>query len=190
MDDIPTVSILVLGDPGCGKSTFLARINKGRDGHSASDLTLLRDLDQPYIYDVNLYSRLYRFKFSDTASPNNFTLLKPDFIIICYDISERESLINARDLWRKDAIRYYQSDREDIPVMLVGLKRDLRVENEDTLYPQEGYRVAQEMRCDIYAECSALTGELVKETIEDIMKGAAKTTTENGGLTPGGCVIL
>ena len=46
------------------------------------------------------------------------------------------------------------------------------------------------MRCDRYAECSALTGELMNEVFEDIARTAAKTTTEAGGLSDNGCAIL
>lgn len=76
--------------------------------------------------------------------------------------------------------------------MLLGLKRDLRVEGdaEGTIYPQEGHRVAQEMRCDRYAECSAVTGELVGQVFEDIAKVAARTTTEDGALSQGGCGVM
>ena len=158
-----------------------------------------------------MYNRPYRFEFSDTSSPENYTLLRPDFVIICFDINERRSLVNAQEVWMKDVIRLYQRYREDVPVMLLGLKRDERKEGEgiETIYPQEvdsantqhwsernslmvikGYRIAQEMRCDRYAECSAMTGELINETFEDIARTAAKTTTENGGLADGGCAIL
>lgn len=46
------------------------------------------------------------------------------------------------------------------------------------------------MRCDRYAECSAVTGELMKEVMEDLSKTAAKTTTEAGGLSQGGCRVM
>lgn len=58
------------------------------------------------------------------------------------------------------------------------------------IYPQEGVRVAQEMRCDKYMECSAVTGELVHEVFEDICRTAAMSTTAKGGLTEGGCGIM
>ncbi|GAT23680.1 Rho-like small GTPase [Aspergillus luchuensis] len=74
--------------------------------------------------------------------------------------------------------------------MLIGLKRDLRVEREGIIYPQESYRIAQELRCDRYAECSAVTGELLRETFEDIARLAGMTTTAAGGQTAGACVIL
>lgn len=58
-------------------------------------------------------------------------------------------------------------------------------------YPQEALRVAQEMRCDRYCECSALTGELFREVVEDLARTAALTTTEQGGRTPGmSCEVM
>lgn len=80
----------------------------------------------------------------------------------------------------------------DVPVMVLGLKRDLRSENDPNgiIYPQEAYRISQEMRCDKYLECSAFTGELVHEVFEDICRTAAMTTTANGGLSDGGCGIM
>ena len=80
----------------------------------------------------------------------------------------------------------------DIPVLVLGLKRDLRSEKDPNgiIYPQEAYRISQEMRCDKYMECSAVTGELVHEVFEDICKTAAMTTTSSGGLSDGGCIVM
>ena len=100
-------------------------------------LILLRDLDQPFIYDVYMYNRLYRFDFYDTASPKHYTLLHPNFVIMCYDISDRKSLVNVQQVWRKDVTKTYSYGDESIPVMLLGLKRDLRVEANGVIYPQE-----------------------------------------------------
>ena len=50
--------------------------------------------------------------------------------------------------------------------------------------------MAQDLRCDRYAECSATTGELMNEVIEDIARMAAKTTTEAGALSNGGCTVM
>ena len=77
-----------------------------------------------------------------------------------------------------------------MPSMLLGLKRDLRTEAAATVVPYEAYRVAQELRCDRYAECSAVTGELLDEVLEDIAIIGAKTTTEAGALNEPNCSIL
>lgn len=155
MDEPPIITVLLLGDPECGKSTFLSyvaskpffinpnilprQLSQGQNSirTKTTGLPLLHDLDQPFIYDVRMYHRTYKFHFYDTASPKNYTLLHPNFVIICYDISDRRSLVNVQHVWRKDVIRHYAVTDEKIPVMLLGLKRDLRVEGEGIIYPQE-----------------------------------------------------
>lgn len=68
---------------------------------------------------------------------------------------------------------------------MVGLKRDLRLEAD-----QEGYKVSQAIRADKYVECSATTGELLKEAFEEICNTAAQTKTEAGGQSEGGCSLM
>ena len=82
-------------------------------------------------------------------------------------------------------------------MMLLGLKRDLRKQwtleehgpdkkgKGESVMPHEGLQTAQTMLCDHYAECSALTGELCREVLEDVAKTCAKTTTEAGGKSKG-----
>ena len=139
MDDPPTVTILLLGVPECGKSTFLSKLSHGANSirQRTTGIPLLRDLDQPFVYDIRMYNRPYRFEFYDTASPQHYTLLKPDLVVLCYDVSHRRSLENMRQVWSVEVGRLYMKERDDIPVMLLGLKRDLRVEAPGVIYPQE-----------------------------------------------------
>jgi GTPase SAR1 family protein len=141
-----------------------------------------------------MYRRPYALNFFDTASPTNYTLLRPDFIILCYDISNRPTLDSIRSHWRTIVNSHFNYD-EALPVMVLGLKRDLRREWTEeekreggrgaSVMPQEGLLVAQELMCDRYAECSAVTGELCREVLEDIAKTCAKTTTEAGAKSAG-----
>lgn len=156
-------------------------------------------MDQPFVFNLTLYRRPYSVNFYDTASPENYTLLRPDFIILCYDISKRSSLESLRGRWRELVNTHFNYD-ENLPVMVLGLKRDLRKEWTDeekkdggrgeSIMPQEGLSVAQELMCDRYAECSALTGELCREVLEDVAKTSARTTTEKGAKTEGGCTVM
>ncbi|KAJ5950241.1 uncharacterized protein N7479_008654 [Penicillium vulpinum] len=197
-DSDESVSLLLLGDAGCGKSTFLARLKNGGPsppGASNTDqntLELLRDGDQPFIYHIRFSKKTFTLKLYDTSNPNqHWTSLRPDVVVITFDISSRDTLAGLKE-WRNDITRYFQHGHgERLPVMMLGLKRDLRREGEGIIYPQEGYRIAQELRCDRYAECSAVTGELLAETFEDLARLAAMATTEKGGQTEGtSCVIL
>jgi GTPase SAR1 family protein len=93
--------------------------------------------------------------------------------------------------WIKEVRSSFQAEAQ-LPVLVLGLKRDLRSEQDPNgvIYPQEAYRVAQEMRADKYAECSAVTGELFKLAFEEIFSMAMKTTTATGGQSEGGCVAM
>ncbi|KAE9974451.1 hypothetical protein EG327_008746 [Venturia inaequalis] len=172
------MSNVKVGDGEVGKSTFLSRLALGArslqpilraEPQPASQLPILHDLDQPFIFDIRMYNRPYRFEFYDTASPQNYTLLRPDVLILCYDITRRSTLYSLQTGW-KSTIEGHFNYNEQIPIVVLGLKRDLRKEWTqaerdagrlgESVMPQEGLRVTQEMRCDRYAECSALTGEL------------------------------
>ncbi|KAI6937494.1 hypothetical protein KC366_g6311 [Hortaea werneckii] len=243
--DVPSVPILLLGDAGVGKSTFLSRLTLGNTAPSApftpTPLPTLHDLNQPFPFDIRMYNRPYRFEFSDTSSPSNYTLLDPAVIVLCYSIADPASLANLRTKWIRIAEDHFNPD-DRIPIIVLGLQRDVRgredyrgsvrpsaqgsspplpssgildttsisdpVDDNDSdnngddeeedvkplnprtfTYPQEALRLAQEMRCDRYCECSALTGELFREVVEDLARTAALTTTEKGGRTEGwGCV--
>jgi Ras family protein A len=88
--------------PFGSKLTYMnRRISKGSISHSSKEpISLLRDIDQPFIFDISFFNRPYRFEFYDTASPENWTLLQPDVIVFCYDISSRLSLINIQRVVR------------------------------------------------------------------------------------------
>ncbi|KAI9810806.1 MAG: hypothetical protein M1832_001108 [Thelocarpon impressellum] len=192
-DDGPEISVLLLGDAEVGKSTFLSRLSNGRDGLQSKQIIPLRDLDQPFVYSIHLFNRPYRLEFSDTASPTNYTLLNPKVVILCYDVSNRATLASIEERWVRTAYIHHRARQPDdvLPILLLGLKRDLRTEDSAaTVHPEEAYAVAQRLRCDRYMECSARTGELVKEVFQDIARTAAGTTTSTGGLSAGGCGVM
>ncbi|KAI1164753.1 P-loop containing nucleoside triphosphate hydrolase protein [Nemania serpens] len=179
------VKVLLLGDENVGKTTFISRIRGGWDSLDGKvPITLLDDTNQPFEFELRNRRRAYRLEFHDTAYPNDWRLLEPDLVLICYDISQRLSLINMQRVWIKEVRSTFRtSDR--IPVIVVGLKRDLRLEAD-----QEGYKVSQAIRADKYVECSATTGELLKEAFEEICNTAAQTKTEAGGQSEGGCSLM
>lgn len=200
----PEVNILLLGDEEVGKSTFLSRLSLGirprDDDLPPYSLPTLRDSDQPFTFNISLYNRAYTLAFSDTASPTSYTLLRPDFIVLCYDISRRSTLESLRTRWLPIVNSHFNYD-EALPVMVLGLKRDKRREWTDeeksnggrgeSIMPQEGLGIATEMLCDRYAECSAITGDLCKEVLEDVARTCARTTTENGAKSQGAsCVVM
>ncbi|KAH0382890.1 Rho protein, partial [Aureobasidium melanogenum] len=184
------VSILLLGDADVGKTTFLSRLALGPK-NATSPLPALRDLDQPFTFELRGRKRPYTLEFYDTSSPTSYTLLRPNLILLCFSIPSRDSLNSLKGQWKHIVETHFNYD-ESIPVIVLGLQRDLRRENvEGMVFAQEALRVAAEMRCDRYCECSAVTGELCAEVWEDIVKTAVATTTEEGGKSePPPCILM
>ncbi|GAP88611.1 putative rho-like small [Rosellinia necatrix] len=186
------VKVLLLGDEGVGKTTLLSRIRGGLDSLDGQvPVTLLKDTDQPFVFELRNRRQAYRLEFYDTAYPEGWRQLEPDLILLCYDISQRLSLINMERTWIKGVRSAFRTS-DHVPIVVVGLKRDLRSETDPNgvIYPQEGYKISQQMRVDKYVECSAMTGELLKLAFEEICSTAAQTKTEAGGQSEGGCVSM
>jgi Ras homolog gene family, member A len=89
-------------------------------------------------------------------------------MILCYSIAEPATLESLKSHW-KHTVETHFNYHESIPVIVLGLKRDIRtqedydgrvLEGRGIVYPQVAVRTAQEMRCDRYCECSALTGDV------------------------------
>jgi hypothetical protein len=68
-----------------------------------------------------------------------------------------------------------------------GQERDWEFE---CVMPQEGLQAARDMGADLYAECSALTGELMWEAVEDMTKMAAKAAVEAQKEANSSCVVM
>ena len=198
---VAEVNILLLGSPNTGKSSFIHRISSVRS-KPVAPLTHLEGVNlesRPFPFSVSLFRRPYSFKIwpsTGTLFVDEFPS-RPHFVIITYDVSDRASLHNARYYWRRQFSMHYEELEHTTPVMLLGLKRDLRTDQMDSdghftcVMPQEGLNAATQMRCDKYAECSVLTGELLWEAVEDITRVAARTTTEKGGLSEGSaCTVM
>ncbi|KAG8670163.1 hypothetical protein FPOAC2_09508 [Fusarium poae] len=186
--DPEVIKILLVGDDKCGKTTFLSRLSAGE---RINPIPMLRDIDQPYIFGIKTGTKQFQFEFFDTSCPDNWRTLDPDAIVICYDISQRLSLINMQRYWIDEVKRSFQRF-DTLPLIILGLKRDMRSEDDPNgiIYPQEAYTVAQALRADRYVECSAVTGELLKLAFEDLCKTAVTPTTGTNSQSASTCAIL
>ena len=89
-----------------------------------------------------MYNRLYRFEFYDTASPEHYTLLRPNAVILCFDIDNLRSLNIAQKKWQRGVYMHYYQEEARMPVMSLGVQRDLLKEEVGMIWAQEGYRIA------------------------------------------------
>ena len=66
---------------------------------SDSSFDLLRDGDQPFIYDIQFSKKRFVLEVYDTASPNqHWTTLQPDVVVLAFDISNRDTLTGLREV--------------------------------------------------------------------------------------------
>ena len=156
-------------------------------------------LHGPLSFDVLLFARPYRITIHPSTSPLFIDPFpdSPNLLILTYAIPSRASLHNVQNYWMPQYHQHYPTS--SIPVMLLGLQRDLRTakvitddegrKQYECVMPEEGLQAAREMRLDRYAECSALTGELMWEATQDITKMAAQTAYDTGDYASEMCVV-
>ncbi|KAJ6240870.1 hypothetical protein M0813_23969 [Anaeramoeba flamelloides] len=118
----------------------------------------------------------------DTAGQEDYDRLRPlsypqtDVFIVCFSLISPASFSNVKEKWIPE-IKHYC---EDLPIILVGTKIDLR-NNQDTvqkleeknLVPisyQQGMELGKEIGAYQYVECSSLTQKNLKAVFDYSIK--------------------
>jgi len=99
----------------------------------------------------------------------------PDAAIIMFDVTSRDTYKSVQD-WYKDLVRVV----ENIPIVLVGNKKDLRTDSytikelsrtkQSPVSYNDGESMAQRIGAKCYLECSALT----KENVDNVFQQATR----------------
>lgn len=62
-----------------------------------TDFEILRDSDQPFIYDIKFSKKKFTLELYDTSNPNqHWTSLHPNVVVLAFDISNRQTLDGLR----------------------------------------------------------------------------------------------
>ena len=120
----------------------------------------------------------------DTAGQEDYDRLRPlsypltDVFFICFSIVSPASFENVRAKWYPEVAHYCPKT----PIVLVGLKLDLRDDketieklSEKKLAPityEEGMKMAKEIRAFKYVECSSLTQKGLKDVFDTAIVAA------------------
>ena len=162
------------------------------------------NLGSPLKFTTHLYSRPYSITIHTNTSQlfiDPFPTTDPDLLVLTFSIPNRASLFNIQRYWMPQYHMHYPTS--SAPVLLLGLQRDLRTAKKvhvegkeeweyESVMPEEGVQTAQAMRVDRYAECSAVTGELMWEAVQDLTKMAAQAAVdrETGREYASECAVL
>nr|CAG8601864.1 11599_t:CDS:2 [Entrophospora candida] len=191
--DVIRRKLVIVGDGGCGKTSLLSVFTLGR-------FPKVPTVFDTTVTDVKIDGKPVQLALWDTAGQEEYERLRPlsyskaHVILIGFSINSPDSLENVASKWIEEVNRLCPG----IPVILVGLKTDLRnseTEIEDMknkgfsfVDPKQGETMAQQIGAKRYIECSALTGENVDQVFEVASRNAL--LVGGPGNNNGCCVIL
>eukprot|EP00792_Barthelona_sp_PAP020_P004636 TRINITY_DN2252_c0_g1_i2.p2 TRINITY_DN2252_c0_g1~~TRINITY_DN2252_c0_g1_i2.p2 ORF type:complete len:206 (+),score=30.81 TRINITY_DN2252_c0_g1_i2:182-799(+) len=172
----PQIKIVVTGDGTVGKTCLLHMYatNKFPEKYDAT-------IFDNYVTKVQIDSEtIYKVCLWDTAGQESLDNLRPlsysgaHVVLICFDVTNPNSFQHLKSKWAVEAKHHL---RNDVPIVVVGTKTDLRHDEtrlqelqrngETYLTPQDGYNIAKEIGAKTYVECSALKCHGVKEVFDE-----------------------
>ncbi|EEY15264.1 GTP-binding protein RHO1 [Verticillium alfalfae VaMs.102] len=192
--------LVIIGDGACGKTSLLSVFTLGYfPTHYVSPPIAIPTVFENYVTDCRVDGKSVQLALWDTAGQEDYERLRPlayskaHVILIAFSVDTPDSLDNVKHKWIEEASRLCP----DVPIMLVGLKKDLR---EDPVAIEEmrkkslpfvttaqGDSVAREVGARKYLECSSLSGEGVDDVFEAATRAALLTFEKGEG---GGCCVI
>ncbi|KAJ7055556.1 GTP-binding protein, rho subfamily [Mycena amicta] len=166
-------NLVVVGDGACGKTSLLIVFSEGK-----FPTKYLPTVFENHVADITIDNVPVELTLWDTAGQEEYDRLRPlsypdtHVVIICYAVDSPDSLENVREKWMPEVKHYCH---QDMPVVLVGCKADLRVNeggNAVTTTRQQGVLMQREIGAGAYAECSAKTGVGVHEVFQIATRAA------------------
>ncbi|XP_028830389.1 rho-related GTP-binding protein RhoF [Denticeps clupeoides] len=197
--DRDSLKIVIVGDGGCGKTSLLMVYAKGDFPEKYAPSVF-----DKYASTVTHGGKEFQLSLYDTAGQDDYDRLRPisyqdaDVVLVCYDVTNPTSFENVLIKWYPEVNHFCR----DVPVILIGCKTDLRKDKERTrklkasgLAPItycEGEEVRQQMKANLYLECSAKYRENVEDIFREATKRAlaARRKARNARKKKPGCSIL
>ncbi|XP_074868520.1 rho-related GTP-binding protein RhoF [Carettochelys insculpta] len=169
------VKIVIVGDGGCGKTSLLMVYAKG-----AFPEKYAPSVFEKYTTSITVGNKEVILNLYDTAGQEDYDRLRPlsyqntNMVLICYDVMSPTSFDNVLIKWYPEVSHFCRG----VPLILIGCKTDLRKDKEhlrklrssqqEPVTYNQGEAVCQQIRGELYLECSAKC----RENVEDIFKEA------------------
>lgn len=178
--------LVIVGDGACGKTCLLIVFSKGTFPE-----VYVPTVFENYVADVEVDGKHVELALWDTAGQEDYDRLRPlsypdtHVVLICFAVDSPDSLENVQEKWISEVSHFCGG----LPIILVGLKKDLRRDprviedlrrlNQHPVSPEEGGAVAQKIGAKQYLECSARTGEGVREIFQYATRAALMQRTKH-----------
>ena len=167
---INNYKIVIIGDISVGKTSILSQFRYGSFDQAYLPTLGIDFFTKNFFYE----DKTIRLILWDTAGQERFRSLIPSYlknancIVIVYDITNKDSF-NSLNHWLKDA---KQNVPEETIFVICGNKIDLKEKRVVTNEEIDNYIQKNNL---IYVECSALSGEGIKELFNLIAKNLGES---------------
>ncbi|KAI0395871.1 Rho2 GTPase [Xylariaceae sp. FL0594] len=187
--------LVIIGDGACGKTSLLSVFTLGYfPAH------YIPTVFENYVTDCRVDGKSVQLALWDTAGQEDYERLRPlayakaHVLLIGFSVDSPDSLDNVKNKWIEEATERCPG----VPIILVGLKKDLRddpVAIEEMrkrslrfVTERQGEATAQDIGARKYLECSSLSGE----GVDDVFEAATRAALLNFEKRESGacCVIL
>ena len=192
--------LVIVGDGACGKTCLLIVFSKGMFPE-----VYVPTVFENYVADVEVDGKKVELALWDTAGQEDYDRLRPlsypdsHVILICFAVDSPDSLDNVQEKWISEVMHFCQG----LPIILVACKKDLRQDaktiqdlarmNQKPVTAQEGQSCKEKIHATAYVECSAKSGDGVREVFQTATRAALSVGRKGGKGQSGGkkkCVVL
>ncbi len=171
MEEIKSV---VIGDGCVGKTCLLISFTSDR-----YDEAYIPTIFDTYAANIMVDSKPISLGLWDTAGQEDYDRLRPlsyprtDVFLWCFSLTDRCTFQNVRNKWIPEITHYCP----DTKWLLVGTKQDLRLalgNRSESVSTEEAEQAAIELGASGYFECSAKTGDGVKQVFDQAIREVFK----------------
>ncbi|XP_027808009.2 rho-related GTP-binding protein RhoG-like [Marmota flaviventris] len=184
-----SIKCVVVGDGAVGKTCLLICYTT-----NAFPKEYIPTVFDDYSAQSAVDGRTVNLNLWDTEGQEEYDRLRTlsypqtNVFVICFSIASLPSYENVRHKWHHCP---------DVPILLVGTKKDLRSQP-DTLQclreqgqapitPQQGQALAKQIHAVHYLECSALQQDGIKEVLAEAVRAVLNPMPIKGGWS---CILL
>lgn len=190
--------IIVVGDMCSGKSSIVSAYSRDRFSENYVPTMLNCCLS-----DAEVFGEKIELVLIEVAGRDDYKRLrqcayhKVDAVIVCYSIANATTFNNIKRKWMPELKEHAQN----VPCILVGTKKDLRDDLEDSSHrscermvsTEQGKELARSIGAQSFHECSALYREGTRDVFETVAKVALRKSrrrrrTQDNSLSA--CTIL